>query len=151
MAEKTFETNQIVSEMQNEMGIIGPKTKITGNITTNGHVNVKGSINGNIDAKGNVIVSGSVKGSIKCDNLLIECGNMTAEIEAKNLVSVKDAVVFNGTIHCKVITVTGTINGDIIASGKVGLSSTAVVKGNIKAAAMGMEIGAKIEGNIAIS
>lgn len=150
MVENTFETNEIVSEMQNEMGIIGPNTKVTGNIATKGHVTVKGSVYGDIDAKGNVVVSGTVKGNVKCDNLLIQSGNMTAEIEAQNAVSIKEEVVFNGTIRCKDITITGTINGDIFAAGKVGLSSTAVVKGNIKASAMGMEIGAKVEGNIAI-
>lgn len=146
-----YETNQIVSEMQNEMGIIGPKTKITGNITTNGHLTVRGSVAGDISAKGNVIVTGAVKGSIKCDNLLLEGADVTANIEAQNMISVKEGVVFNGTIQCKDITVIGTVNGDIVASGKVGLASSAVVKGNIKAAAMGMELGAKIEGSIAIA
>ena len=42
------------------------------------------------------------------------------------------------------------VNGDITASGKVGLSKDASVKGNITAAAIGVEVGAKIEGSLSI-
>ena len=44
----------------------------------------------------------------------------------------------------------GYLEGDITASGKVGLSKEATVRGNITAAAIGVAVGAKLEGNLSI-
>lgn len=142
---------EIVPEIYDEMGIIGAATKVTGNITTKGHVTVMGTVKGDISAKGNVIISGSVTGKIKCSNLLFESGVLTGDIEANNLVSINESVTLTGAIICKDITVVGTVLGNITATGKVGLASTAVVKGDIKSAQMGMEMGAKLDGKISIA
>jgi len=150
-AMKDMETQALVAEVIDEMGIIGPETKVIGDITTKGHITVMGSVQGNIDAKGNVIISGKIDGDIKCDNFFVESGKLETNITATGLVLIKDDVALKGTVACKDITITGTVIGDIVATGKVGLSSTAVVKGSIKAAEMGMELGAKFEGSLTIS
>ncbi len=157
MTENTMDMNvqeevkEIIPEVYDETGIIGPGTKIAGNISTKGHLDIQGSVNGNIDAKGNVLVSGNVMGKLKCGNLLIQSGTIQSEVEATSLVSIEEGAVLTGKICCKDITIAGTVNGDIIATGKVGLASTAIVKGNVTAAAMGMEIGAKLSGNMCIA
>lgn len=145
------EVKEIIPEVYDETGVIGPATRVIGDITTKGHLDIQGTVHGNIDAKGNILVCGNVNGKMKCGNLLIQCGNIQSEVEAGSLVSIKEGAVLTGKISCKDITIAGTVNGDIVASGKVGLASTAVVKGNITAAAMGMEIGAKMSGNMSIA
>ncbi len=156
MTEERVEMNvqgpqqEIIPEVYDETGIIGPATKVVGDITTKGHLEIQGSVNGNIDAKGNVLISGNVNGKIKCGNLLIQSGNIHSEIAATNMVSIKENAVLTGKISCKDVTVAGTVQGDIAAAGKVGLASTAVVKGDVTAAAMGMEIGAKLDGRMTI-
>lgn len=153
MLENTMGMNTsgaIIPEVYDEMGIIAADTKVIGDIETKGHLTIMGQVQGNIDAKGNIIVSGKVDGNIKCDNFLVESGTLESNLEVNNSVAIKESVTLKGSIICKDITVTGTVIGDIAASGKVGLASTAVIKGNIKAASMGMELGAKLEGHIAI-
>lgn len=144
------DVKEIIPEVYDETGIIGPTTKVVGNITTKGHLDIQGSVNGNVDAKGNVLVSGNVLGKMKCGNLLIQSGNIQSEVEAGNLVSIKEGAVLTGKISCQDITIAGTVNGDITAKGKVGLAGTAVVKGNITAGSMGMELGAKLCGSMCI-
>lgn len=148
--ETNMDTQAIVPEVYDEMGVIGPETKIIGDIATKGHITVMGSVVGNIDAKGNVIIAGKIDGDIKCDNFYVEEGKLETNIDAKGTVLIKDNVILKGTVTCKNITITGTVLGDIVASGKVGLAKTGVVKGSIKAAEMGMELGAKLEGSVAI-
>lgn len=153
MVENTMEMNTsgaIIPEVYDEMGIIAADTKVIGDIETKGHLTVMGYVQGNINAKGNVIIAGKIDGNIKCNNFYVEAGVLETNVEATGSILVKDDVTLKGSINCKDITITGTVLGDITASGKVGLASTAVVKGNIKAGSMGMELGAKLEGFIAI-
>ena len=149
-AEESTEKKEIVSEVVNELGIVASGTKVTGNITTKGHLAVSGTVVGDISAKGNVIVTGNVRGKISCSSLMLEDCSLNTEITASECVIVKEGVKITGKIFCKDITVMGSIAGDITASGKVGLSKEATVRGNITAAAIGVAVGAKLEGNLSI-
>ena len=142
--------SEIISAVVDEMGVIAVNTKVTGNITTKGHLAVSGTVIGDISAKGNVLVTGTVKGKISCSNLMLEGCNVHSEIETSESVIIKENVHAIGRISCKDITVMSNLNGDIVASGKVGISKDAVVRGNITAASLGVEVGAKIEGMISI-
>lgn len=144
------QTNEIVADVYDEMGIIGPATKLDGNIVTKGHITVLGTVRGDITANGNVIIKGSIKGKIICDNLLLENSKVEADIEAKGQVSIKGEVTVKGQISCSSVNVSGTVLGDIKATDKVGLTDTAIVKGNITAAYLGVALGAKVEGKISI-
>ena len=106
-------TQEIIPEIYDEMGVIGSSTK-------------------------------------NCSNLFLETGTLTGDILSDNLVSINEGVSMTGSIVCRDITVVGTVLGNISASGKVGLASTAVVKSDIKAAEMGMEMGAKLDGKVSI-
>jgi len=141
---------EMIPEIYDETGVIGPGTKLAGNITTKGHLDIQGAVKGDIEAKGNVIVSGNINGKIKCSSLLVQCGNLQSEVVSNSLVSIKEEATLTGKTSCKDITIAGTVHGDITATGKIALPSTAVVKGNITASAMGMEIGAKLDGRMTI-
>lgn len=144
------EADKLVIEVYDEMGVIGPETKVDGNIVTKGHVTVLGTVKGDISASGNVIVRGPVTGKIVCNNLLLESSNVEASIEAKGQVQIKSEVTVKGEILCGSVNVMGTVLGDITASDKVGLSETAVIRGNISAAYLGAAFGAKINGKSSI-
>lgn len=146
-----MENTEIVNSVVDEMGIIAENTRIVGDITTRGHLAVAGTVEGNISAKGNVIITGVVKGNIACDNLMMEHSMLTTEIHATGHVAVKEGVTINGKIFCNDISVMGTVNGDIEAKGKLALSSMSVVNGNIKAASLGVDFGAKLNGSISIA
>ena len=78
------------------------------------------------------------------------CGKSTFLKTINRMNDLVSNVKITGKIFCKDITVMGNIAGDITASGKVGLSKEATVKGNITAAAIGVAVGAKLEGNLSI-
>jgi len=81
---KNFETE---SKLPN---IIGPETKIVGNIETNGDIRIDGNIDGNILSKGKVVVgsNGLVKGEISCSNAEI-AGSLNGKITVGDLLSLK--------------------------------------------------------------
>ena len=133
---------EIVSELVDETGIIGEETKVTGDIQTKGHVEILGVVKGNVDAKGDVFVLGKVEGNIQCSKLYIGIASQNSNEMTGG--------ILKGNATCKDVTIAGTVVGDIHARDKVGLTKRATVKGNVKAASMGMELGAKLEGCVEI-
>ena len=145
--EKRDAVKENLSEPLNELGIISAGTRVEGNIEAKGNLAIGGIVDGNVTAAGNVTITGNVKGTIKCKNLVLENCELTAEIKASGDVSIEHGTV-NGSISCKNIKVAGKLNGNIEASGTVALLDGAAVRGDIKAARMGMDFGAFVDGKI---
>jgi len=137
--------------VSDEMGIIASGTKIVGDISTTGHLTCAGIVNGDIDARGDIFITGQINGKIRCRKLKADSGNLQTEINAKESVIIGKDAKLAGSICCQDITVEGTIDGDIQASGRVILTSCAVVKGNITASNFGVEQGAKLAGTVSIA
>lgn len=146
---KVEENTEIIREVADELGVISADMRVEGDILTKGHLVIDGNVEGNVSAKGNIVVRGNVRGKIICDNLILEQCSLVTEIEAMGQVSVKEANV-TGKISCRDLSVNGTVNGDITARDSLALSAIAVVNGDIKAARMGMEFGAVVNGNISM-
>jgi len=149
--ENTSTNCEIITDIIDELGVIAEDTQIVGQVTTKGHLAVAGTIDGDITAKGNVLITGTVKGKIQCSNLSIKSGKVNSEIVSDGTVEIREKVQAIGNIQCKDIAIKGSIVGNITAAGNVVLFKTASVSGNIKAASIGMEMGAKINGNITMA
>ncbi len=141
---------QIVNTFTDEMGIIAEGTTIHGDVKTKGHIAIVGMIEGNVIADGNVMLTGVVKGNIECNNIIVDGADFAQCIRAKGSVSIKPNTTIAGTIYCKHISVAGTIVGSIKASGNVGLTKTAIVKGDIISSILAVEPGAKLSGNMLV-
>ncbi|MFT3740980.1 MAG: polymer-forming cytoskeletal protein [Breznakibacter sp.] len=91
---KTFEVESKLPNM------IGPGTKIVGNIETNGDIRIDGNIEGNIVSKGKVVVgsNGFVKGEIHCVNAEIS-GVLSGKLNVTELLSLKASSKVNGEIN----------------------------------------------------
>jgi cytoskeletal protein CcmA (bactofilin family) len=88
---KTFEVESKLPNM------IGPGTKIVGNIETNGDIRIDGNIEGKINSKGKVVVgnNGFVKGEIYCVNAELS-GVLEGKIVVTELLSLKASSKITG-------------------------------------------------------
>lgn len=146
---KTAEVKtEVVSD---EMGIIAAGTKVIGDIATKGHLTIAGKVEGDIEAKGDIFTTGQIEGKIRCRKLKADAGSLYTEMNADESVIIGKNSKLVGSIHCKDITVEGSVEGDIVASGRVILTSCSVVKGNITASNFGVEQGAKLAGTVSIA
>lgn len=141
MAEDNFNT---------EIAYISSGTTIEGVVKTQGSIILNGEVNGDIKADGNIELGGKIQGKIDCSNLIANGYAVLKDVTVENNIILKAGTTIDGDITCKNITVFGTVNGNIFASGSVVLKETAVVKGDVAAARLGIESGAKITGKIDI-
>jgi cytoskeletal protein CcmA (bactofilin family) len=87
-------------EMESKLpNMIGPGTKIVGNIETNGDIRIDGNIEGNINSKGKVVVgnNGFVKGEVVCSNAEIS-GTIHGKMAITELLSLKASSKVNGDV-----------------------------------------------------
>lgn len=75
-------------------------------------------------------------------------GRFTGEISSENTLIVGETGEINATIRSKIVAVSGSVSGDIIAGTKVVLHKTACVHGNIETGSLVVEDGAEIDGQI---
>ena len=75
-------------------------------------------------------------------------GNIFQEEGAEATVAVAQGAVITGDIRAKQVIISGEVNGNIFSNDRVELLSTAIVKGNIRYGSIGLEMGARISGNL---
>lgn len=73
-------------------------------------------------------------------------GEFQGDVKLKGSVSVSMPGSMVGTIDANDVLISGTVKGDIIAHGKLRLTCTSVVKGNVQAEALAIEDGARFDG-----
>lgn len=100
--------------------LVGPATRIIGDVHFTGGFHVDGFVKGNVDAPGD---SGSI-------------------------LSVSDGGVIEGSVAVPNVILNGIVKGDILAHSRLELGATARVEGNVYYGLIEMAIGAEINGKL---
>ncbi len=83
----------------NGASIIGPELKITGNLSTDGAIQVDGRVEGDIDSKSLVIGEGAeVNGVVSTDTVMVR-GNMQGEIKSRMVELTSNARITGDIVH----------------------------------------------------
>jgi cytoskeletal protein CcmA (bactofilin family) len=94
------------------------------------------SIQGDIDFAGGLHLDGRV------------AGNVTADSQPSSALSVSDAGCIEGSVVVPNVSLDGTVKGDIHASGRVVLGSSANVQGDVHYGSIETSFGAQIRGRL---
>lgn len=134
-----------------EVTIIAKSTVLTGNLRTDGSLEVIGTIRGDVDCKGKLSVIGNVNGNCSASEVYIGAKRFEGSITSEGNVRIGLGTVIIGDILGTAGFIAGAVKGDIDISGPIVIDSSAVIKGNIKAASIQINNGAVIEGFCSLS
>lgn len=129
-----------------ETSVITQGMTITGDLSTQGSVDVIGTVNGNIDAMGKLNITGHVNGNSRAAEIYAESAKINGEIISEGAVKIGASSVIIGNITATSAAIAGAVKGDIDVKGPVILDASAIVMGNIKSKSVQINNGAVIEG-----
>lgn len=141
--ETTYEEDDLPSD---EVAEITKGTCITGNIESDGSVNLYGKIKGDIKCKGKLIVTGRITGTSQAREIFANNAKVEGDVHSSGTIKVGNGSVIVGNIYATSAVIGGAVRGDIDVHGPVIVDGTAVVQGNIKSRSVQINNGAVIEG-----
>lgn len=95
-------------------------------------------------------VGASFKGELTLAGPAQILGAVQGQINSQSQVQIGQGAACSATVQAPVIVVDGTVTGDLIATEKLQLTSQAVVKGDIAAAALIVAEGAAFNGHVSV-
>lgn len=149
--EETDSTESDDGGNADEVTVIAKSTVLTGNLRTDGSLEVIGTIKGDVDCKGKLSVIGSVTGNCSAAEVYVGAKRFEGSISSEGNVRIGLGTVIIGDILGTAGYIAGAVKGDIDISGPVVVDSSAIIKGNIKAASIQVNNGAVIEGFCSLS
>lgn len=119
---------------------------ITGNVESDGDLTVAGEVIGNVSISGTLELNGSIRGNkLKVGRVELTEGVIESDIECDDYIRVGENVTILGNIKAKNADVDGAVSGNLDVQNKVIVGSTAVVKGNLMADELGINLGARCD------
>ena len=128
------------------VGSIPEGMTVTGDIESDGSLDVMGAVKGNITVAGKLNVTGNIEGNSKANEVFADGAKIVGEIVSLGSVKVGNSTIIKGNITATSAVLAGAIKGDIDVKGPVILDSTAIIMGNIKSKSIQINNGAAIEG-----
>jgi len=129
-----------------EVGIIIEGMNVTGDIKSEGSLEVLGSVKGNIEIEGRLEVAGSIEGNSAAEEIFADGAKIVGDVKCNGSVKVGPSTVVRGNITATAAVIAGAVKGDIDVQGPVILDSSAIIMGNIKSKSIQINNGATIEG-----
>lgn len=129
-----------------ETAVVTEGMTITGDIVSEGSMELIGTVNGNLDILGKLNITGTIQGNSKAAEIYAEGAKITGEVNSAGSVKIGQSSVVIGNITATSAVVAGAVKGDIDVQGPVILDTTAIVMGNIKSKSVQINNGAVIEG-----
>ena len=129
-----------------ETAVVTEGMTITGDIISEGSMELIGTVNGNLDILGKLNITGTIQGDSKAAEIFAEGAKITGEVNSQGSVKIGQSSVVIGNITASSAVIAGAVKGDIDVKGPVILDTTAIVMGNIKSKSVQINNGAVIEG-----
>ena len=137
---------QVNRVLVDETAVVTEGMTITGDIVSEGSMELIGTVNGNLDILGKLNITGNIQGDSKAAEIFAEGAKITGEVHSQGSVKIGQSSVVIGNIAASSAVIAGAVKGDIDVQGPVILDTTAIVMGNIKSKSVQINNGAVIEG-----
>ncbi len=150
-SEKEDNSNEPPKFTSDEVSVITKSTVITGNINSEGSLEVMGTIKGDVECQGKLSIVGLVTGNCMAAEVYVGAKRFEGCINSEGSIKIGLGTVVIGDVTGTSGVIAGAVKGDIDISGPIIIDSSAVIKGNIKAQSIQINNGAVIEGFCSLS
>ncbi len=140
------DSTEEIAENDGTTTYITKNTKITGDIETEGSIDIIGSVIGNVTCKGKLVVGGIIQGNANANEIYANSARIEGDVICDGSAKIGVGSVIIGKVEGASAVIAGAVNGDIDVHGPVIVDSTAVIMGNIKSKSVQINNGAVIEG-----
>ncbi len=127
---------------------ISRNTVIKGNIDSEDNVEVYGIIDGSIRSSAVVKIYGKITGDIQCSVLVANGATIVGDITGEHSVVLGQGTDVRGNIVTNAVNISGTVNGNIIASESTTINSEGNVHGDITTSSIEVSKGAIVYGAV---
>lgn len=131
--------------------VISKGTSITGNIKSDGDVQMFGTVTGSINATGSVKINGKQIGDVQGSSISLTACTVRGSLSAAEDVNVDSESVIVGDIKCGNLTFDGKLKGNIHVMGNVNCQGNSIVLGDVASTTITVDSGAKLQGKMQIS
>ncbi|MEM7611262.1 MAG: polymer-forming cytoskeletal protein [Pseudomonadota bacterium] len=93
----------------------------------------------------------TIEGRLSGDNDLLLSGTVIGDSTLNSIVTITPGGRWQGVLRAAHVIVSGSVDGDVIASGKIEIAATARIKGTVTGDMIAVAEGAVIEGDMKIT
>lgn len=134
------------NEVSEEVTEITKGTRLDGNISSNGSINLDGKIKGNVECNGKLVISGEITGNSNAGEIFTNNAKISGDVTSEGSIKVGSGSIIIGNIFAASAVLAGAVKGDVDVKGPVILDGTAIIQGNIKSRSVQINNGAVVEG-----
>ncbi len=134
-----------------EVTVITKGTVITGNISSDGSLDIMGNITGDVECLGKLSITGKIIGNTSAAEVYVNTERLEGSITSEGSVKIGLGTVVVGDVTATSGVFAGAVKGEIDINGPIVIDSTAIIKGNIKAKSVQINNGAVLEGFCSLS
>lgn len=139
------------SKVKDNAIVVSKDTVITGDIKSDGSIEMYGTVTGSIHTTGKVKINGKMMNDVQGSDVDLLESTVRGNISASGTITVDSGSVIVGDIKCGDLVFGGKLKGNIHVMGNVSCKSSAVVLGDIASTTLTVENGASLQGNVRIS
>lgn len=147
--QRAFPTDNDFSS-QRQTTVISKGTVITGDLKSEGNIEIYGTLTGGVSTAGNIRISGKQVGDVQGANITLASCTVRGNIIATEDVIIDNESVVIGDIKAKNLDINGKLQGNVHGKNNITCQSNAVVVGDLNAASITVNNGAKLQGKMQV-
>jgi cytoskeletal protein CcmA (bactofilin family) len=139
-----------------DLSVVTKNMRVTGDIETKGAVRIEGTVTGSVKARSvEVTASGRIEGDLETTEcgatggLFVIGGSVRGAVRAVQLEVRQGGSVLGGVVADSA-TVGGLVQNGLLTNGRLVLTGTAVVEGDVQASRLALEEGGQVNGTVRI-
>ncbi|WP_326974580.1 bactofilin family protein [Caproicibacter sp. BJN0012] len=139
------------ADEQKNTTVISSGTTITGDMKSDGNIEMMGTMTGSILTSGNVKINGKQVRDVQGAGIDLFACTVRGSLNAADEVNVDSDSVIVGDIKCGNLTIDGKLKGNVHVMGNVCCQGNSVIIGDITSTTITVSSGAKLKGKVEIS